>query len=54
MYQRETEHRNMRGSTAYQNVRPIKIKWTFLDERSDFRVIDACKNLRKARRQRIE
>lgn len=54
MYQREMEQRNVRGSTAFQNMRPIKIKWTFLDERSDFRVNNACKNLKRARRQRIE
>lgn len=44
----------MRGHTAFQNMRPIKIKWTFLDERSDFRVNNACRDLRRARRQRIE
>jgi hypothetical protein len=32
----------------------MKIKWTFLDERSDLRVNAACKNLREFRKQRIE
>ena len=51
--EREMQQRRARGSTA-SVIKPMKIKWTFLDERSDLKVNNACKNLRQARKQRIQ
>jgi hypothetical protein len=56
----ETTETLSHASTATLNgaardmERPVKIKWTFIDETADQRLGTACRKLREVRRDRIQ